>query len=140
MFLLCQYLSCQRIFNIYFKSFFIAIQRDFVRCRYNIILVQLRISNSSERNQIRYIFCYISDAHPIWECISRYFWAFLCWISDIYHPCSFYTLRQTGTLHGQLFACACRPLTNHRAPWMLSTFGAALRLVNGQQAQAKSCP
>ena len=45
----------------------------------------------------------------------------------------------TGPLHGQPFAHACRPLTNHRAAWRLSTFGEALRLVNGQQAQVKHC-
>ena len=45
----------------------------------------------------------------------------------------------TGPLHGQLFACACRPLTNRRAAWRLSTFLAALRLVSERQVQAKGC-
>ena len=46
----------------------------------------------------------------------------------------------TGSLPGQPFACACRPLTNHRTAWRLSTFGAILRLVNRRQAQANGCP
>ena len=33
-------------------------------------------------------------------------------------------LTLTGTLHGQCFACACRPLTNRRAALMVDNFQA----------------
>ena len=45
----------------------------------------------------------------------------------------------TGTLHGQPFACACRPLTNCRAARNVDNLQATWWLVNGRQAQAKAC-
>ena len=45
----------------------------------------------------------------------------------------------TGTLCGQSFACACRPLTNRGAVPKFDKLQAAQWLVNGRQAQAKYC-
>ena len=45
----------------------------------------------------------------------------------------------TVPLHGQPFACACRPLTNRKAASKVDNFQAASWLVNGRQAQAKGC-
>ena len=42
----------------------------------------------------------------------------------------------TGPLHEQALACACR---SFQAASMLSTFRAALRLVNGRLAQTNDC-
>ena len=50
------------------------------------------------------------------------------------------SLQLKGTLQGQSFACACRPLTNCRAAPKVANLQAARWLVNGRQAQAKGCP
>ena len=44
----------------------------------------------------------------------------------------------TGTLHGQSFACVCRPLINWRAVTKDGNLQAAQWLVNERQAQAKA--
>ena len=45
----------------------------------------------------------------------------------------------TGTLHGQSFDYACRPLTNRRGAIKVDNLQATRWLIKGRQAQAKAC-